>query len=353
VSESLLSCMRSWLSVAVAVTMVAVMGETAPQTRAKTTPSEQSATFKESVNLVDVPVVVRDGSGSAVGNLRQDDFRLLDRGKPQTIRAFAAVSRAAHTVEASSTAKPDRYVAYLIDDLRLGTLQLDLVRDAVSRQLRNSIGPSDRAAIFCTSGQVMADFTPDTANLLQALRKIRMRRNDIPGAPGLVSVAVVHKVVERISTVPGQRNVVLASPGFLTREISTPVKGLVIGYPLREQIAGIVDRAVRFGVAINCLDARLLYTDRSGPFADFNADVQRSMSEVLADLAHGTGGVLFENNNDLDRGLRELAAGPQYSYVLGFSPEDLKHDGSYHAIKVTLKNAGHMEVQARPGYYEK
>ncbi len=40
------------------------------------------------MNLVEVRVVVRDAKGNAVGNLKQDDFIVLDDKKPQTITRF-------------------------------------------------------------------------------------------------------------------------------------------------------------------------------------------------------------------------------------------------------------------------
>ncbi len=46
-----------------------------------------------------------------------------------------------------------------------------------------------------------------------------------------------------------------------------------------------------------------------------------------------------------------MAARPEFVYVLGFSPENLKLDGRFHALKITLKNSGKLELQARRGYY--
>ena len=50
-------------------------------------------------------------------------------------------------------------------------------------------------------------------------------------------------------------------------------------------------------------------------------------------------------------GLDMVAARPEFIYVLGFSPQNLKYDGSYHALKVTLKDPKGFNVQARRGFY--
>jgi hypothetical protein len=48
--------------------------------------AQDATTFRSSVDLVTVPVVVRDKKGNAVGNLKKDDF---DQGKPQFISRFS------------------------------------------------------------------------------------------------------------------------------------------------------------------------------------------------------------------------------------------------------------------------
>lgn len=65
----------------------------------------------------------------------------------------------------------------------------------------------------------------------------------------------------------------------------------------------------------------------------------------------GTGGVWFHANNDLGEGLRRLAAAPEYIYVLAFTPENLKSNGKFHSLKVTLKEGKGLTLQARKGYY--
>jgi hypothetical protein len=126
-----------------------------------------------------------------------------------------------------------------------------------------------------------------------------------------------------------------------------------------------VDRATRANVVINTIDARGLYTPDLGDIANptqingrtagykssYAVAAQFAQEDVLAQLADGTGGTFFHNRNDLDEGMREAGAAPALSYLLGFSPQNLKLDGSYHTLKVTLTNKQKFGLQARHGYY--
>jgi hypothetical protein len=40
-----------------------------------------------------------------------------------------------------------------------------------------------------------------------------------------------------------------------------------------------------------------------------------AQSDVLAELAYGTGGTFFLNNNDVDEGFRRTADAPEYIYA--------------------------------------
>jgi len=46
-----------------------------------------------------------------------------------------------------------------------------------------------------------------------------------------------------------------------------------------------------------------------------------------------------------------VGALPDVAYVLAFSPQNLKFDGSFHSLKVTLIKPKGLTVQARRGYY--
>ena len=388
---------------------------------------DEAPTFKVNVNLVQVRVVVRDSKGNVIGNLHKEDFQLFDNRKPQVITQFseerpgtkAEVARetavpnpAESSAEAESPiAVPERYIAYVFDDVHLAFSDLSRARMAADRHL-DTLRPTDRAAVFTTSGQGNVDFTDDRAKLHDALLHLQPRPIAAPGTnscaeityymadliqnqhdaqalqvatqdalicqysnnPQLLSAAaayaqamsmeklnegnaeshlaltVVNEVIRRMGVLPGQRTMVLVSPGFMTPQMEF-------------EYTTAIDRAVRAQVTVGALDARGLYvvgdiTDPVAPtpisqgvhqqYATMEASAD---ADIMAILADGTGGSFFQNSNDLDEGFRRVASAPEYSYVLGFSPTNLKLDGSFHSLKVTLKNGEKLTVQARRGYF--
>ena len=71
----------------------------------------------------------------------------------------------------------------------------------------------------------------------------------------------------------------------------------------------------------------------------------------MAELAAGTGGRFVERSNSLVRGYELASGSPENMYVLGFVPQNLKLDGRYHPLRVTLRNSRGLAVEARHGYY--
>jgi VWFA-related protein len=173
------------------------------------------------------------------------------------------------------------------------------------------------------------------------------------------TLIVLKDVLQYVGKLSGRRMVVLASSGFLT--MSTP---------LRRSQDSLVEIALRTGVVIHSLDAKGLAADAvgsdvgNGPpsllmlrpdlqqFADSLAREQHAqMSEAMSFLAGGTGGRFFHGNNDFGRGFRELTATPEVLYMLGYAPDNLKPDSTYHALKVTLTGAREYKLDARRGYF--
>jgi VWFA-related protein len=164
----------------------------------------------------------------------------------------------------------------------------------------------------------------------------------------------LEEIIGRMAALPGQRSVVLISPGFI--------------YPtLQVDFSQVVDNAIRSSVFINALDARGLYTPSLGPdISERNNDPnpvaagvrtgwslagQERQVDALLYLASDTGGNSFRNNNDLSEGLRQVASAPEAYYYLAFVPENFKFNGHYHSLKVVLRTKDKFTIQTRRGYY--
>lgn len=157
------------------------------------------------------------------------------------------------------------------------------------------------------------------------------------------------RLVDYMAQLPGRRMVLLASSGFL---VGT----------LEAEHQKVIDHALHADVVINALDAKGLYAE-DPPEVTRGAD-ERSIrhmvelgtkekdlgNDIMAILASSTGGLFFQNNNDLDLGFRKLGMIPEVSYLLGFSPKEAPN-GKYHRLKVRMKSRNDYAIQARQGYW--
>ena len=393
-----------------------------------------SVPFESHVNLVPVRVVVHDSNGKVVTNLTKEDFRLFQDKRAQTISLFTVETPAStekqvvrgeagglptdqpKVSDPGTLAMPTRFVALLFDDVHLRTQDLVQARVAALHYLDTSVDPTERVAMFTTSGQTQAEFTDDRAKIRAMLEQLMPSRvgaldpvsqcppmdyyeadlianlNDQnataaaiqdtvacagSGGPSVSPAILVQQtaqqlvlagdtnaeyairrlvqVVRRMSALPGQRSIVLVSPGFLITNTH------------QFDISDVIDKATRSNVFINSLDARGLYTvdvlgdvsqpapvhansSSAGLSLGYRSEGQSRQADVMAELSDGTGGFYFHNNNDLRKGFSVTTSVPEVTYLLAFTPEALKFDGKFHQIKVTLATKGYT-VQARRGFF--
>ena len=173
---------RAILGIGVVCLAIACRGQNAqPDGEGK-----DAAIFTSKVNLVMVPVVVRDKQGHAIGTLKKEDFLLFDKGRPQVITRFL-IEKASDRLKpveiaadvpvelkeeaktpAATSVVPTRFTAYLFDDMHLDPGDLVEVRNAALKHVTETMRPVERVAVYTTSGQRMLDFTDDLAQIKQA-----------------------------------------------------------------------------------------------------------------------------------------------------------------------------------------
>jgi VWFA-related protein len=303
---------------------------------------------------------------------------------------------------------PERFIVFLFDDMHMSFEDLARVQKAGVKAV-GSLAESDMADVVSTSGKTNSSLTRDRTKLQTAIMGLRARGSDQANCPNityyqadliqnkhdptaladavdqvfrcspamdrqrdyataerlaqsaamhsviigqqdvLATCAVIREFVRKMGILPGERILVLVSPGFLPIEQDALVAE-----------SQVMDIAARANVNISSLDARGLYTTNltasetvvGSPLlqSEYRSDAMRTAENPMAELANGTGGTFFHNSNDLDAGFKALTEAPEYVYVLEFSPENVKPDGSYHRLKVKVDRDA-AQIQARRGYF--
>ncbi|MBN9617208.1 MAG: VWA domain-containing protein [Acidobacteriales bacterium] len=311
-----------------------------------------------------------------------------------------------------SSTMPPRFIVFLFDDMHLSAEDIVRAKRAGTRLLSGSLVDSDTAAVVSLSGKINSGLTRDRTKLEDAITSLQPQilyqpgnsdcpsidyyqadlmenkhnsvaiqaaiaqvfscdpgldpRRDYPIAERLaeaaatrvltvgrqdiqLSLATIGELVRRMSILPGQRTLILVSPGFLTVEPDA-----------RAAESRIIDSAAQSDVTISALDARGLYTTSLTASEDvhgipvlsrggYKASSMKATENVMAELADGTGGTFFNNSNDLDAGLKRLTEAPQYAYLLELPLDNIKPNGAYHRLKVKVDRKD-VRVQARRGY---
>jgi VWFA-related protein len=343
------------------------------------------------------------------------------RGAPAT--AVAAPGKPSEEKPTSESAPPSaplapqNYQALYFDDLQSEFFDLNRARDAAEKYLAATLAPADRVGVFTASGHVILDFTADREQLHAALSKLRPRplfqdscscfdispseallllnnyraltiledrvrqcgESKMAGKiadealkrlvrdVGITSDTVLRgldQAVRRTAQLPGQRSVIMLSPGMISTAL--PPKPLYGFSLLPNRVYDIAEGALGRSVVINVIDVRGLYAiipggDASvgsaptGPLAGLEGALEVSAyaraDDTFYDFASITGGQVLNNDNDLEKGLRRVGTLADVYYVLAFSPRNLKPDGHYHQLKVSLVNPVRLTVQARHGYF--
>lgn len=98
-------------------------------------------------------------------------------------------------------------------------------------------------------------------------------------------------------------------------------------------------------------DAVIQAVDVGGLRQDAIGGGKAQSDNSLFMLADGTGGELYRNFNDLGNAMGQLLDRTSVTYLLSFQPSQLERDGSFHKLRVKLKNVPKARVVHRPGFF--
>jgi VWFA-related protein len=247
------------------------------------------------------------------------------------------------------------------------------LRDAImSLQTHNVFRPDPRACpniSYYQAVQIEREHSPEGPAFQEAFRQVlncnpgldpkyqqNAAENEVSSATNRVlnlgrqdvqtTYANISAFVRTMATLPGQRMLILVSPGFL------PIEQESMTLESR-----VMDLAAQSNVTVSALDARGLYTAEldassrgSASQSDYNRSSMTFAEGSMEALADGTGGTFFHNRNDLGAGFKSLTETPEVVYVLELSLDGVKQDGTYHHLKVKVSRDG-VDVRARRGYF--
>jgi len=400
----------------------------------KLSAAQAQTVLRVDVRQVLVPVVVTDGAGHHIGDLKQSDFRVLEDGVEQTITSFAVeTSGESGVAVASERAESKAQTAtggvrhtYLIaidtqhteveslhkvreslqaffakepaGDSQFGVMALGRSATILQNMTRDPAAGlaalDDKAFFRMLAGSRSAMYASEMQEYVRHLAEVRtaidegdrtgpVQARQLPREAERIAeedrnntallLGELRDLVRQMAGGQGHRVLLLISGGFQLSPGRDAWELLHAYFPemgegstdgldrMQAEFESIVKLAARANVIIDTIDARGLYvpssTDASvsGPGPNGQAtsamnSLQSEAGQSLAEFAAATGGIHFQNNNDLLAGIRKAVAAGRDYYTVGYVSSNGVMDGRFRNITVELRTRK-ATVRAKRGYW--
>src|SRR3954471_24932176 len=144
----------------------------------------QQPVFRTGINFVRVDVIVSDKAGNPVGDLKPEDFEVIEQGKAQKVETFKLISldgglmsaepprqiRTDYDEESEAARDDVRLFAIFLDDYHVTRLASMSARQQIARFVETQLGPSDMIGLMYP---------------LEPIASVRMTRNHDAVAKGI------------------------------------------------------------------------------------------------------------------------------------------------------------------------
>jgi VWFA-related protein len=318
--------------------------------------SSNQAPYTLQVNsrVVLTDVTVTDKQGNPIAGLTENDFQLLDNGKPQRLASFEEHRQQAPQLPEASAPPghfsndylrhpPAQVNALLFDTTTIGIVdQMQLFQQM--KQFVNNLPAGEPVAVFTRAGSVtieLAGFTDDHATLLAAIQKAipRLQR---PGARMASDLDTLQQIATYMYQIPGRKNLLWFTSG--SNMLLGPDPASVIMDPGARR--AIYDLLESERIAIYPIDARGLTVVFGGAIMV----IARQQMQMRQDAA-ATGGAAYVNTNGLALAAQHILATDGNYYTLSYRPNNLKSNSKWHRVEVKLVDARY-ELSYRHGYFD-
>ena len=365
-------------------------------------------TFKSTTRIVLVDMVVTDSNGKPVHDLKAQDFRVLDGGKPQRIVAFEEQRSDATPRPPIALNLPDNvYTNYvsrsdpgaltvlLFDSLNTSPRDLTYARNQMLDFLKK-LPPGKRVAFYALGSQLrmVHNFTENSDELIAAAQKLSTRAHGaytnakefsaaidelknsgidrVPGAfakmvrflgeeyqgklesRALYTLDGLTQLAHALAIVPGRKNVIWVSAGLPFDISSKAHEWQKVAELLAVNRIAIYPVDAR-GVAFLGADAQVTGSEAFTQAEDYETtsgqgEENASIIETLQVIADTTGGRAYINHNDLEAAMADsMQTGSNY-YTLAYRPTGVEWNGQFRKIAIRTARP-HLKLLYRSGYY--
>jgi VWFA-related protein len=374
---------------------------------------QQPPRIRAGINFVRVDVIVSDRQGAPLLDLKQDEFKLKEDGKPQAIESFSVVKvdpgaqidapppseiRSVYD-EQREAQKPDvRLFIILLDDYHVRRGNDMAVRKPLIDFIENQLAPADMVAIMYPLTPVTGlSFTRNRRTITSAIEHFEGRRFDYTPRNQYEEKYAYYpaQTVERVRNQvvmtalkgaaiklggmrEGRKSIIYVSEGFtnsLPPQLNDP-NAQMPGFgnanrgnaqaansdrvefmnnaDLLSDLNDVFREVNRTNTSIYAVDPRGLapfeYDINQGVGLQVDQKHLQAGLDTLRALADNTDGRAIINRNDLAKGMRQIVVDSSGYYLLGYNSTQAPTDGKFHKIDVEVTRRG-VDVRARKGYW--
>ena len=274
---------------------------------------EEDEVVRVSSNLVPIPASVVDQKGTAITNLKLEDFELQVDGQPKQISDM---------IRSDTSVK----LVMLFDNSGSQHEAREFEKRAASHFFRAVMRPVDEAAVFSIESEsyLAQPLTKDISRLEQTITGFGRAEGGTSLFDAIIDAAAY------LRPYTGRRVLLIVSDGIETTS--------------RNDFAATIQRVL----ADDCQ----VFVVQTGLYDSANLralTAERRMEQITMQ----TGGAVYipKSASELEHAFQQIAADLAQQYVLSYYPGDERRDGRFHVIDLRVRARKDVRVRARRGYY--
>jgi Ca-activated chloride channel family protein len=280
--------------------------------------AQQAPVFRTGVDLVNVGATVVDRKGQLVAGLQADDFEVIEDGRKQTIRYFAAG-------DARDPAAGDMHLGLLLDVSESMGEDIRFTRTAAIKFLNTLVDAVDVTVVdFDTEVRAARYGQNEFARLIE---RIRLQKTN--GMTALYDAIGVY--LDGASGQDGRKIMLLYTDG------------------------GDTGSSLRFGELLDLLKASDATVYAIGELEHQSSFARDRARAILQSISETTGGQAFfpSSVKDLDQMYGKVLAEIRAQYTMGYLSTNDRADGAWRKVelRITRKDGRDLRIRSRKGYF--